>query len=108
MSIPRPYRVRHASWLARVAAWKLRVPAVALTLGRTIHLHNAREADLLSNPAWLRHELCHVEQFQRYGLPRFLFLYLWESLRRGYVQNRFEVEARAAETNPDYDPVSSR
>ena len=98
------FRVKPASWLARLAAWKLGVPAVAITIGRTIHLHRAEPAELLSNQAWLRHELCHVEQFRRFGMPRFIFLYLWESFRRGYTQNRFEVEARAAETNPAYDP----
>lgn len=44
-----------------------------------------------------RHERCHWQQYQRYGRFRFALLYLWESLRRGYWANRFEVEARAAE-----------
>ena len=39
----------------------------------------------------LLHEVAHVHQFQRInGFPA---LYLWESLRRGYHANRFEVEA---------------
>jgi hypothetical protein len=42
-----------------------------------------------------------VEQFRRHGFFKFLFLYLWESLRHGYHDNRFEVEARAAETSLD-------
>lgn len=44
-----------------------------------------------------RHEACHWRQYQRYGRCRFLLLYVWESARRGYWCNRFEVEARAAE-----------
>ena len=45
-----------------------------------------------------RHENCHWRQYQQVGRIRFLTLYLWESVRRGYWNNRFEVEARAAET----------
>lgn len=83
--------------LARVAARKLRVPAVAITIGNTIHLYRTRQEEFLGNPRWLKHELAHVEQFRRYGFFRFIVLYLLESLRKGYYNNRFEVEARAAE-----------
>jgi len=65
-----------------------------MVLGRTVHLSGASEAQFLSNPTWVAHELVHVAQFQRYGTARFLLLYLLESARRGYHLNRFEVEAR--------------
>jgi hypothetical protein len=90
-------RIRTNSGLARLAAWKLGVDSVALTLGNTIHLHNAKAGDFLSNGSWVRHELAHVEQFRKYGFCRFIALYLLESLRKGYHNNRFEVEARQAE-----------
>ena len=38
-----------------------------------------------------------MEQFRRYGFFRFLWLYLRESLRHGYEENKYELEARAAE-----------
>jgi hypothetical protein len=41
----------------------------------------------------LLHEIRHVAQFE--ASAAFPLLYLWESLRRGYVRNRFEVDARA-------------
>jgi hypothetical protein len=41
----------------------------------------------------LLHEARHVQQFE--ASLTFPILYLWESLRRGYVRNRFEVDARA-------------
>ena len=41
----------------------------------------------------LLHELAHVRQFQE--SPAFALQYLWESIRRGYYMNRFEVDARA-------------
>ena len=31
----------------------------------------------------------------------FAFVYVWHHFRRGYADNPFEVEARAAETDPD-------
>jgi hypothetical protein len=40
----------------------------------------------------LLHEIRHVQQFQ--ASVSFPVQYLWESLRRGYYANRFEVDAR--------------
>jgi hypothetical protein len=55
---------------------------------------------LIENERWWKHELHHVRQFRQYGFWRFLFLYLIESFRHGYKNNRFEVEAREAEKKP--------
>jgi hypothetical protein len=41
--------------------------------------------------------MAHVEQFQRYGFWNFIFLYLLESLKKGYYLNKYEVEARESE-----------
>jgi len=90
-------KIRQNSPLARIAAWKLGAGSVAITMGRTIHLHNACPKEFLADSRWLRHELAHVEQFRRYGFYRFIWLYILESLRKGYYLNRFEVEAREAE-----------
>ena len=60
----------------------------AITLGRRIFLapHTRLSAELLL------HELRHVQQFaERKTFP---LHYIWESLRRGYHANRFEVDAR--------------
>jgi hypothetical protein len=57
----------------------------------------SREEFLQSTP-WVLHELEHVRQFRKYGFAGFLVFYLWESARRGYCNNRFEAEARLAET----------
>ncbi|HOM89425.1 MAG TPA: hypothetical protein PKW65_01780 [Bacteroidia bacterium] len=45
----------------------------------------------------MKHELKHIEQFKRYGFIRFIFFYLSESIRHGYINNRFEIECREAE-----------
>jgi hypothetical protein len=98
MALPRPLLERHpelheAAWRCgglppRIGGWALGQRSVAgITLGRTVFLapHVALE------PALLLHELAHVHQFERDGA--FPVRYLWESIRRGYRRNRFELEA---------------
>jgi Domain of unknown function (DUF4157) len=89
--------VKENSWIAKLAAKKLKVSNVAFTLGTTIHLHNASAAEFFNDAKWLRHELKHVEQFRRYGFFGFIWKYSVESLKKGYSRNKFEVEAREAE-----------
>lgn len=91
------FKVKENSFFARLAAAKLGVDNVAITLGSTIHLYNTSKERFRSDHRWVRHELKHIEQFRKYGFFRFIFLYSIESLRKGYYQNRFEQEARAAE-----------
>ena len=74
----------------RVGGWFLARRTVAgITLGRTVWL----APRITPHPALLLHELCHVRQFGR-GRT-FPLRYAWESIRRGYSQNRFEAEADA-------------
>jgi Domain of unknown function (DUF4157) len=89
--------IKEASWIAKLAAAKLRSNSVAMVLGNTIHLHNASKNEFLQNQRWLKHELCHVRQFQQHGYVLFIIKYLWETVKNGYYNNRFEAEARAAE-----------
>jgi hypothetical protein len=92
-------RIKENSWLARIAAKRLKSKQVAMVLGSTIHLYNTSREDFLENKRWLRHELAHVRQYAEHGFVRFLFLYLLESMRSGYRNNRFEVEARQQEAS---------
>lgn len=89
--------IKENSWIARLAAKKLGVDAVAMVLGKTIHLHNTGKAAFLKDERWVKHELCHVQQFKQHGYIGFIVKYVWESIRHGYYNNRFEVEARKAE-----------
>ena len=80
-------KVIEHSWFARLHG------ATATTRLRRIYLRGSA-ADFFSNPWLMLHEYCHVlRQWQTGSLtvPR----YLLECLRRGYWNNRFEVEARA-------------
>ena|SRR5688572_17639478 len=90
-------RIREGSLFARIAARQLKCKTVAAVLGNTIHLWNISRQDFLQSTPWVVHEIEHVRQFKRYGLVRFSALYLIEYTRKGYYNNRFEVEARIAE-----------
>ena len=89
--------IKENSWLAKIAAKKLSSKNVAMALGSSIHLYGVTKADFLADEKWLKHELCHIKQFKQYGYFNLVVRYLWESLRKGYYNNRFEMEARNAE-----------
>jgi hypothetical protein len=91
------YEIKENSWLAKIAALKLGTKAVAMVLGKTIHLHNTTKTDFLKDERWVKHELCHIKQFKEHGYVGFIIKYIWESIRKGYYNNRFELEAREAE-----------
>ncbi|HEY8053297.1 MAG TPA: DUF4157 domain-containing protein [Steroidobacteraceae bacterium] len=67
--------------------------AVATTRRGHIYLRGSA-ADFFSNPALMLHEYCHViRQWETGELTA--ARYVLECLRRGYWNNRFEIEARA-------------
>lgn len=73
----------------RVGGWSLGASTVSgITLWQTIWL---QDGDLMEAELLL-HEIRHVQQFQ--ASSSFPLQYIWESLRRGYHANRFEVDAR--------------
>ena len=89
--------IKENSRLAKIAAIKLGSKSVAMVLGKTIHLHNTTKANFLQDERWVKHELCHIKQFKDHGYVGFIIKYLWENKKKGYYNNRFEVEARKAE-----------
>lgn len=91
------YRIKTNSFFAKLAAKQLGSKQVAFVLGKTIHLHNTSREEFLQNKGWFQHELCHIEQFRRYGFFNFIFLYLAEWVKHGYHNNKYEIEAREAE-----------
>lgn len=73
----------------RIAGWFLgQRSAAAITLWRTVFLDPNAAVDV----ELLLHEFRHVEQFE--SSVSFPIRYLLESARRGYHENRFEVDAR--------------
>ena len=51
----------------------------------------------LDNQELIRHENVHGEQMKRDGKVLFMIKYCWRSLRHGYWDNPYEIEAREAE-----------
>ena len=81
-------KVIEHSWYARVHG-----RAVATTRQQRIYLRGSA-AEFFANPWLMLHEYCHVIRQWQAGtltVPR----YVAECLRRGYWNNRYEVEARA-------------
>jgi hypothetical protein len=90
-------KIKENSWLARIAAKRLQSNSLAMVEGRTIHLHNSTKEEFLRNKRWVRHEVAHVKQYQKWGFLKFIFFYLLETFNKGYENNRFEVDARQKE-----------
>ncbi|WP_242921155.1 hypothetical protein [Pontibacter liquoris] len=90
------YKIVERSFFARIARLVLKSKNVAMVLGNHIHLSGVSREVFLQDEGWLAHELCHIRQFREHGFFRFLWLYLRESMRVGYYNNKYEVEARVA------------
>ncbi|MFT3932687.1 MAG: DUF4157 domain-containing protein [Chitinophagaceae bacterium] len=97
------YYIKEDSFLARLAARKLKQDKMAMVLGKTILLYDTTRSEFISNRKWVRHELAHVEQFERHGYVLFVVKYLFESLKNGYQNNKYEIEAREAENTEYFD-----
>ena len=81
-------RWRRGGVFVRVGGWALLQPTVAaITLWRTVFLAPGVPWDA----ALLLHELRHVHHFR--SSRAFPLRYLWESVRRGYVNNPYEADA---------------
>jgi len=100
--LPAGVTVRRNRWITAIGGvtGNMRGPAAAVTLGGTIVVHPRVRID----EGLLVHELVHVRQWREDRL--FAVRYAAEWVRRGYWQNRYEVEAyererrfRAQETN---------
>ena len=90
------YKIVEKSPFARIARMVLKSSNVAMVIGNKIHLSGVDKYTFESDEGWLAHELCHIRQFREHGYFRFLWLYLKESYKVGYYNNKYEVEAREA------------
>lgn len=90
-------QIKENSWRARLAARMMNASNMAIVFGDTIHIWGVTKQEFLQNKNWVKHELKHIEQFQQHGYFGFLAKYVWESIRHGYYNNKFEIEAREAE-----------
>jgi hypothetical protein len=91
------FLIKENSWIAKLASRKLKSKSIAIVIGKTIHLYHVSRHDFLKDEKWVKHEMCHISQFKKYGFLNFIFKYLVESMRNGYYNNKYEIEARNAE-----------
>jgi hypothetical protein len=94
-------KIYHPNWLLSLLLGKR---FLAITFGNVI-IAKFIHAHLISRIA--RHEYTHVEQYRRYGVFGFLYLYLsyfikglisYKNWLKAYYYNPLEVEARLHET----------
>ena len=79
---------------------RLHIRAVATTRKRAIFLSGSAD-DFFTDPILMLHEYCHVlNQWEPGELTT--LRYLAECMRRGYWDNRFEIEAREFATDNVY------
>lgn len=71
---------------------------------RTVYVLPGREND----EHLLRHEQCHLDQIERDGRLLFSIQYTWMTVRYGYWNNPYEVEARQAELIPPRQPTHNQ
>jgi hypothetical protein len=90
-------KIKCNSKRARIAAFKLKAQSVAMVWGNTILLHNVSKEEFVANKPWLRHEIQHVHQVQQFGKYYFLWRYFILSLKYGYYNHPFEIDARLHE-----------
>ena len=88
--------IKEQSWIAKLAAKKLKSKKVAMVMGSTIHLYDVTKEQFLQNEKWVKHEVCHLKQFQKHGHFKFILMYLWENMKHGYYKNKYEESARRA------------
>lgn len=91
-AVPADVELRRGRLIPRIGGLlgRMHGPAAAVTLGRTIVVN----PDVRLTPGLLAHELAHVRQWRRDAL--FPLRYALASLRHGYRENPYEVEAREA------------
>ncbi|MBV9963969.1 MAG: DUF4157 domain-containing protein [Parafilimonas sp.] len=92
-------RIKQNAFIAKVAAFVLKEKTMAVTINKTIYLHNCSKENFLKNKRWLRHEAAHILQYKQLGTFRFIVLYFAESLINGYSKNKFELEALQMEND---------
>ena len=91
------FTIKENSWIAKLAARKLHSKNVAIVFGNCIYIYGVTKKAFLADERWLRHELKHIEQYERLGFIRFIIIYLWQTIKVGYYKCGLECEAREAE-----------
>jgi len=82
-----------ARWIVKIAA-KFTPGTDGVTIWPCIFIWPKEYADDI---CLVRHEKKHLEQWKRYWILGFPFIYIWFHVKHGYTKNPLEIEARKAE-----------
>lgn len=101
-SYSQSFRIVPNSFLAKMAGrFSGKEEAYAVTIGKTIFISCNKEY-FLSDTPWVRHEVTHVEQYEKLGVLEFAKRYLFFSIFfHSYNKIPFESEAISAEERKD-------
>jgi hypothetical protein len=88
------YSIVENSIFARLGRVFMKSQMLAMVIGKSIHLSGVSKDEFLNDTKWLKHELIHIQQYKKHGTIKFLVLYIVESIKNGYYNNKFEKEAR--------------
>jgi len=69
--------------------WLPKKPYAGMAIGERIFVRE----DAKLTKTLIAHELVHVEQYRNHGMIKFLAVWLWEFLTKGYRNIRWEKEA---------------
>mgnify|MGYP000494544900 CR=1 FL=1 len=69
--------------------WLPKKPYAGMAIGNRIFIRE----DAKITQELIAHELVHVKQYRTHGFIKFLSVWLWEFMTKGYWNIRWEVEA---------------
>jgi hypothetical protein len=99
MSAKIKVKIKENSFRAKIAAFNLRIPKVAMVWGQSILLFNTTKEEFLADKEWVCHELQHVMQTKKVGKYKFFWRYVANSFKNGYYDNIYETDARLHATD---------
>lgn len=87
-----------ASWLIRIWLWMYtKANGIHKLNGWASFWHTIYVApEKLQDFKVIAHECQHIKQIDDLGIIKFTYCYLKETFKKGYRNNKYEVEARAA------------
>jgi hypothetical protein len=90
-----PVADKYNSKIASLVGWMNKAKGgYAVTISSACTLYSVPQERV--NPQWRLHEDCHKAQITCMGWFAFMYDYLRQSLAFGYMDNKYEVEARRA------------
>lgn len=87
---------KYNSRIAKLVGWINRAKSGwAVTISKNTTLYSCSEDEVIANIRWLLHENRHKQQIASEGLL-FYFKYFYYTIRYGYENNPYEVDAKNA------------